>query len=174
MPRKIASTKSAVRIFLQQSSHHKKRYVWSIRAAPRTGRPLSPPAFAVRTAKKPEPRGGGARSAGYGPGSTHLFRKAVSQTAQGGRLVAARPEFRPDYLPDFIPYDGLFLQFYNAKFCALVFFMQLIYTCRRNANFAACAASLKEGFGMRSGLKTGTAGGDHRERRAVHGINDRS
>ena len=89
----------------------------SIRAAPRTGRPLSPPAFAdpAPHGQKPEPRGG-ARSAGI---RTRLHApSSESRLSNGHRegLVAARPEFRPDYLPDFIPYDGLFYNFTTQSF----------------------------------------------------------
>ena len=102
--------------FCNKVSHH-KTICLSIRTAPRTGRPLSPPAFAdpAPHGQKPEPRGG-ARSAGI---RTRLHApSSESRLSNGHRegLVAARPEFRPDYLPDFIPYDGLFYNFTTQSF----------------------------------------------------------
>ena len=111
------------------------------------------------------------------PAPRTLFRKPLSNGHREG-LVAARPEFRPDYLPDFIPYDGLFLQFYNAKFCALVFFHATnLHLPSETPILPLATKPLPEG-GVWGGVEpvTGTAGGDNtdRERETVHGINDRS
>ena len=117
-------------------SHH-KRYVCQFAPHRLPAEAMSPPALPIGSAR-PKPEQGAAPGPPGTDRSTHPL-PSLKQP-QGEGLSRRDRNFtriicRISYL------TTVFLQFYNAKFCALVFFMQLIYLPSRNANFAACAAS---------------------------------